>query len=95
MLELQPDKTFRGAWDEVAGHLDEIPSNAVVEIGLYALNFDPNAEVGDFGGRTIGDVYGHLFGTSNFGPPDLAERAGEYSAERGFGETQDGCDQGR
>jgi hypothetical protein len=41
----------------------------------------------ELGGKTVGELYGHLLGTVSFEPSDLAERAEEYLAMSGFGET--------
>jgi hypothetical protein len=88
MIELKPNRILRGTWDEVVSLRDEIPSDAMVEVKVYKPRSETDEGSGDFGGKTIGDVYGHLFGTLNFSPPDLAERAEEYLAESGFGDVQ-------
>ncbi|MDQ2731586.1 MAG: hypothetical protein M3Y56_08000 [Armatimonadota bacterium] len=92
MLELQAEKTFRGTWDEVVSHRDEIPSNAIIELKVYAVKSETDENVGDFGGKTIGEAYGHLFGNSSFGPSDLAERTEDYLIQSGFGESPNRCD---
>ncbi len=74
MLELQPDRILQGPWGEVVSHRDEIPSNAVVELKVFLPALETEREIGDLGGRGIGELYGHLFGAVSFGPPDLADR---------------------
>jgi hypothetical protein len=45
------------------------------------------AEQNELGGKTIGELYGHLLGAMSFEPSDLAERDEQYLAATGFGET--------
>jgi hypothetical protein len=44
-------------------------------------------EHNELGGKTIGELYGHLLGSVSFEPSDLAERDEEYPLSSGFGET--------
>ena len=46
-----------------------------------------SAEDDELGGKTLGEVYGHLLGTASFEPSDLAARDEEYLTMSGFGET--------
>jgi len=46
-----------------------------------------STEVDELGGKTLGELYCHLFGTVSFEPNDVSERAEEYLASTGFGET--------
>jgi hypothetical protein len=42
----------------------------------------------EYGGKTAGELYGHLLGTVSGGPADLSERDEEYLTITGFGETK-------
>ena len=88
MLDTQPSKTFRGTWDEVASHRGEIPEGAIVEVRVYEPKPVTDEEIGDFGGRSVADMIREI-GLLSFEPSDLGERAEEYLAETGFGETRD------
>jgi hypothetical protein len=91
MLEAQPTKTFRGTWDEILTHQDEIPSGSVIELRVFEPNVDETAdsrEVGDFGGLTVYEVFKDVIGTVNGLPVDLAEHAEEYLAKSDFGVTK-------
>ena len=47
-----------------------------------------DVEEDELGGKTLGQLYGHLFGTVSFEPNDVAENAEEYLASSDFGETK-------
>ena len=84
----EPIKTFRGTWDEVVSHRDEIPEGAIVEVRVYVPKLAADEGIGSFGGRSVADMIREI-GLLSFGPDDLGEKAEEYLAASGFGETRD------
>src|SRR5271168_2393391 len=38
---LQPSKTFRGTWDEILAHSDEIPKTSEVEVRVFEAGQKP------------------------------------------------------
>jgi hypothetical protein len=58
----------------------------IVSAHLPPVEVSENQELGDFGGRTLGEVFGHLFGTVKSGASDKATHPEKYM--QGFGETK-------
>jgi hypothetical protein len=86
MLETEPVKTFRGTWDEVASHRDEIPEGAVVEVRVYVPKPVADEGIGDFGGRSVADMIREIGFIEAEGPSDMARHPEKYM--KGFGETK-------
>jgi hypothetical protein len=81
MLDIQPTLTYRGTWDEIASHRDELPDNAILEMRVYLPL--PDADTG----RSLYDRFKDVIGTVEGLPTDLSENPGKYM--KGFGETRD------
>ena len=82
MSQTIPSKIFRGSWDEVISHGDEVVPGSVVEVRVYEP--ESNDDGGDFGGKNLAEVIAEM-GTVSFAPTDLARNAEEYLARTGFG----------
>jgi hypothetical protein len=91
MLEAKPSQTLRGTWNEILTKQGEISPDSVVEVRVFAPTKDASGfgnDVGDYGGRSVYEVYKHLFGTVKGGPADLSERDEAYLANSDFGVTK-------
>ena len=86
MINPQPSKTFRGNFEEVFSHRDEIPPGAILELKVFEPQPETDDEVGDFGGKSVYEVFQDVIGTLRFEPTDLGRHAEEYLS--GFGETE-------
>jgi len=84
MVNMQPSKTFRGNFDEVFSHRDEIPPGAILELRVYEAQAEVDTELGDYGGKTAAEIVQEI-GFVHGGPSDLA-RNPKYM--EGFGETK-------
>jgi hypothetical protein len=68
-----------------------IEPTALVEKMVKAYQPLPaSTDKNELGGKTIGELYGHLLGTVSFEPSDLATRDEEYLTLSRFGETEAG-----
>jgi hypothetical protein len=81
----QPTRVYRGTVDEVFSHRSEIPDDAQLELRVFENTEDSQEEEGDFGGKSLLDVFSHLIGTVEGLPPDLSTNP-KYM--EGFGETK-------
>ncbi len=43
-LDSQPNKTYRGTWDEVLAHRDEIPGTTEVEVRVFEPKSEPKKQ---------------------------------------------------
>jgi len=86
MLETEPVKTFRGTWDEVVSHRDEIPEGAIVEVRVYVPKPVAEEGIGDFGGRSVGDMIREIGFIEADGSSNMARHPEKYM--KGFGETK-------
>jgi len=75
---------YRGTVDEVFSHRGEIPDDAQLELKVYEPA-DSEEEVGDYGGKSVLEVFSHLIGTVDGLPSDLSTNP-KYM--EGFGETK-------
>ncbi len=64
---------------------DQLFEQLVID-NLPELNKNAQNEEEDFGGKTLGEVYGHLFGTVHSGVSDKAGNPKKYMS--GFGQTK-------
>lgn len=87
MINPQPVKIYQGTIEEVLSHREEIPAGTIVELKVFDQQSQQVEEVGDFGGKSLYEVYGHLFGTVEGGPTDVARNPKKY--REGFGKTRD------
>lgn len=82
----QPSKTFRGTWDEILSHSNEISRSSKVELRVFDESPESEDETGAFGGKSVLEAFPHLFGTEHGGPPDMSEHPEKYL--QGLGETK-------
>lgn len=82
----RPSKTFRGKWEDILAHSDEIPPGATLELNVFEEPSAIEEETGAFGGKSILEAFPHLFGTEHGGPSDMSEHPEKYM--QGFGETK-------
>lgn len=63
------------------------PSSWIAKLVSEYRPVDQNDGDDELGGKTLGELYGHLFGTVSFEPNDVSQRAEEYLTLTGFGNT--------
>ncbi|MCW3097980.1 MAG: hypothetical protein JWL77_3598 [Chthonomonadaceae bacterium] len=74
----QPSKIYRGTVDEVFSHRNEIAAGAFLELRVFEGRPNSEEEVGAFGGKSLLDMFPHLFGTEHGGPDDMSEHPEKY-----------------
>lgn len=82
MLNQHPNKTYRGTWDQLASHKDEIPPGAILELKIVESNVDLTNETDDFDGKSAADIILEI-GTVSGLPYDLSTNPKHME---GFGE---------
>jgi hypothetical protein len=85
MLGTQPIKTYRGTLAEVLRYEGEISPGAVVELSVFEPKAETGEDMGDFGGKSIGDLVREVGFIEGNGPSDMAAHPENYM--QGFGEN--------
>ena len=85
MINPQPSKTFRGNFEEVFSHRDEIAPGSILELKVFEPQPASGEELGDFGGKSVYEAFQDVIGTLSFEPTNLGRHAEDYLS--GFGET--------
>jgi hypothetical protein len=77
---------YRGTVDEVFSHRNEIPPGSTLELRIFAPEQDSKGQIGDFGGKSIGDLIRYI-GFVDGLPSDLSSNPAHLNE---FGETKNG-----
>jgi hypothetical protein len=75
MIEI---RTYRGTWDEIASHKDELPDGALLEMHVFAPESISQS------GQSVYERFKDVIGTVEGLPADMSERPEKYM--QGFGE---------
>lgn len=84
MINQQPNKIFRGTWEQLISIKDQISPEAVLELKVFESPPADNEEGSAYGGKTAADVVREI-GFVHGGPSDLSTNPKHME---GFGEER-------